>query len=349
MSEKYNIEELIVRFLQQDINEDELRYLESWLEEDAEHKSYFFGLKSISDSSKRSFFSREDVNEASWQRMLARIEKSHDKIIPHEKSSTHNLWLSLIKYAAIVIIAVGLGWGVNEFHGKTDPVNTKAKEIVYNEIRVQKGGRANTLILSDGTKVILNAATTFKYPANFNGENRQVYLDGEAYFEVAKDEKKPFVVKLNKQDITVLGTTFNVQAYENESYSIVTLLSGRVMLDAFNELGESTSRMFLKPNQRALSDNKSGSVSLCDVNASFSNAWINGEYKFKDEPLLSICKRLENYYNVQIHLNDPRLQQIRYTGTFSLEQDIMDVLRIIDYEKQFAFKRVKRNIFITNK
>ena len=176
-----------------------------------------------------------------------------------------------------------------------------------------------------------------------------VYLEGEAYFEVAKDEEKPFVVKLNKQDITVLGTTFNVQAYKDESYSIVTLLSGRVMLDAFNELGESTSRMFLKPNQRALSDNKSGSVSLCDVNASFANAWVNGEYKFKDEPLLFICKRLENYYNVQIHLNDPRLEQIRYTGTFSLEQDIMDVFRIIDYEKQFAFKRVKRDIFITHK
>ena len=83
------------------------------------------------------------------------------------------------------------------------------------------------------------------------GKNRQVYLDGEAYFEVTKNEEKPFVVKLNKQDITVLGTTFNVQAYENESYSVVTLLSGRIMLEAFNEFSESTGRMFMKPNQCA--------------------------------------------------------------------------------------------------
>lgn len=82
MSEKYNIEELIIRFLQQDINEEELRYLESWLEEDAEHKSYFFGLKGISDSSRRSFFSKEEVNEASWQRMLARIEKIIWRFLP---------------------------------------------------------------------------------------------------------------------------------------------------------------------------------------------------------------------------------------------------------------------------
>lgn len=347
MSEKYNIEELIIRFLQQDINEEELRYLESWLEEDAEHKSYFFELKSISDSSRRSFFSKEEVNGASWQKILARINKYQEKNPSLGKSRDRDLWISIIKYVAIVVVAVGTGWGIDEFQRNTDLSNDK--EIVYNEIQVQKGGRANTLILSDGTKVVLNAATTFKYPTSFDEKNRIVYLEGEAYFEVAKDEEKPFVVKLNKQDITVLGTTFNVQAYKDESYSIVTLLNGRVMLDAFNELGESTSRMFLKPNQRALSDNKSGSVSLCDVNASFASTWIKGEYKFKDEPLLSICKRLENYYNVQIHLNDPRLEQIRYTGTFSLEQDIMEVFRIIDYEKQFAFKRVKRDIFITNK
>ena len=223
------------------------------------------------------------------------------------------------------------------------------ESIVYNEIHVQKGGRANTVILSDGTKVVLNAATTLKYPASFNGKNRQVYLDGEAYFEVTKNEEKPFVVKLNKQDITVLGTTFNVQAYSNELYSEITLLSGQILLEAFNEKGESMSRMYLKPDQKALSDNKMGSVSLQDVNASLSNAWINGEYKFKDASLSSIVKRLENYYNVKIYLDDKRLEQIKYTGTFSLDQDILDVLRIIDYEKQFTFKRVKKDIFITSK
>ena len=91
MSEKYNIEELIIRFLQQDINEEELRYLESWLEEDAEHKSYFFGLKGISDSSRRSFFSKEEVNEVSWQKMLARINKYQKKDPSFDKSRIRDL------------------------------------------------------------------------------------------------------------------------------------------------------------------------------------------------------------------------------------------------------------------
>lgn len=349
MSEKYNIEELIIRFLQQDINEEELRYLESWLEEDAEHKSYFFDLKCISDSSRRPFFSREDVNEANWQKMHARMEKRYETVSSLAKSQTYGLWLSLVKYVAVAVLAVGLGWGVHAFYGNVKSSYLAEESIVYNEIHVQKGGRANTVILSDGTKVVLNAATTLKYPASFNGKNRQVYLDGEAYFEVTKNEEKPFVVKLNKQDITVLGTTFNVQAYSNELYSEITLLSGQILLEAFNEKGESMSRMYLKPDQKALSDNKMGSVSLQDVNASLSNAWINGEYKFKDASLSSIVKRLENYYNVKIYLDDKRLEQIKYTGTFSLDQDILDVLRIIDYEKQFTFKRVKKDIFITSK
>lgn len=109
MSEKYSIEELIVRFLQQDINEDELRYLKSWLEEDVEHKSYFFELKGISDSSRRSFFSKEGLNETSWQKMYARIEKLQEKEPSRDKLRVRNLWISWVKYAAIVILAVGLG------------------------------------------------------------------------------------------------------------------------------------------------------------------------------------------------------------------------------------------------
>lgn len=349
MSEKYNIEELIIRFLQQDINEEELRYLESWLEEDAKHKSYFFELKSISDSSRCSFFSKEEMNEASWQKMLARINKYQEKDPSLGKSRIRDLWFLCIKYAAIIIFAIGAGWGIHEFQGKIQWSDLAEKEVVYNEIHVPKGGRANTVFLSDGSKVILNAATTFRYPTSFDEKNRQVYLDGEAYFEVSKRSENPFVVKLKKQEITVLGTTFNIQAYGHESYSEVTLLTGRILLEAFNERGESMSRMYLKPDQKALSDNSTGSVSLQEVNGSLSNAWINGEYKFKDEPLVSIVKRLENYYNVKIHLDDKHLEKIKYTGTFSLDQDILDVFRIIDYEKRFTFKRVKKDIFIASK
>lgn len=153
MSEKYSIEELIVRFLQQDINEDELRYLKSWLEEDVEHKSYFFELKGISDSSRRSFFSKEGLNETSWQKMYARIEKLQEKEPSRDKLRVRNLWISWVKYAAIVILAVGLGWGIHAFYGKVESSYLAEENVVYNEIHVRKGGRANTVILWNKSRI----------------------------------------------------------------------------------------------------------------------------------------------------------------------------------------------------
>lgn len=351
MSEKYNIEELIIRYLQQDINEEELHYLESWLEEDAEHRVSFFELKNISDSSRMSFLQREDICEGSWQRMKTRLKSDWNGSAKafNFPTSLQIPFLNYMKYIAVAIIAIGIGWGMNRLQWEKNQSDSIDNRMTYNEIHVQKGGRANTLILSDGSKVILNAATSFKYPSSFNKKERQVYLDGEAYFEVAKDTARPFIVKLHKQDVTVLGTTFNVQAYDNEPYSIITLLSGRIKLEAFDEFGESTGYKYLSPHQQAISENKTGSVSLVKVDTSFVNSWINGEYKFKDEPLASIAKRLEKYYDVRIHIDNERLQNVRYTGTFLLDQDILEVFRIIDYEKQFTFKKVRKDIFVTSR
>lgn len=273
-----------------------------------------------------------------WERLFSSIEK---KTI--SKMKTRRLFLQYMKYAAAVVLGIGVSLSTLYL------TNQENLSTVGNYKLVTSKGEKSYLQLPDGTRVWLNSCTTLEYAENYGHSNRSIYLDGEAYFEVSKNSEKPFVVKLKKQEITVLGTIFNVQAYGHESYSEVTLLTGRILLEAFNERGESMSRMYLKPDQKALSDNSTGSVSLQEVNASLSNAWINGEYKFKDEPLASIVKRLENYYNVNIHLDDKRLEKIRYTGTFSLDQDILDVFRIIDYEKQFTFKRVKKDIFITSK
>ena len=337
MVEKYNIEELIIRFLKQEISEDELRYLETWLAENEEHKSQFFELKNVSDLFDHSIVTS---NNADWQKMYDRIRKLSEGV-PLQNESR------ILKYVAVAVLALGLGWGGGSFY--STPVVHEENVFALNEIHVPKGGRINTVVLSDGTKVILNAGTTFKYPNLFNEKNRKVYLDGEAYFDVVTNKEKPFIVKLNRQEIKVLGTTFNVQAYSEDSCSLVTLLSGQVSLETFNEMGEKADHALLAPNQSALTDNRKGSISLTNVDPSLVNAWIKGIYKFKDEPLSTIVKRLENYYNIHIHLGNSQLGQIRYTGTFSLDQDILDVFRIIDHEKQFVFTRTGNDLYIKSK
>jgi ferric-dicitrate binding protein FerR (iron transport regulator) len=166
---------------------------------------------------------------------------------------------------------------------------------------------------------------------------------------VAKDAEKPFVVKLKQQNVTVHGTSFNIEAYQEEAYNIVTLLSGSVSLESMSRNGEKISDLVLKPGQKAYFDNSAEKVSVEEVDASLSNTWIKGEYKFKDEPLALIVKRLENYYDVQIYLDDKRLENIKYTGTFSLNQSIREVLCIINHENRFLYQQTGNEIHIKSK
>jgi ferric-dicitrate binding protein FerR (iron transport regulator) len=353
MSEKNHIEELFIRYFLGEITEDELRELNVRIMNSPENKVLFFQLKQISDSGRRSVWS-EVEKEESWRRMYARIYKiSEEQKQPDELPATHIRKLRFsryVRYAAVFIATLGMGWGVNEFVKRKTSGDMRHVISVYNEIRVERGGRGNTLILPDGSKVMLNSATTFRYPAGFSETDRTVYLEGEAWFEIAKDETKPFIVKFKKQNITVLGTSFNVEAYSDENYSVVTLLSGSVSLETCNEKGESMSRMFLKPNQQAVSDDQSGSVSVRNVDETMAeSSWVKGRYKFKDEALGNIAGRLEKYYDVQIHIEDESLRQMKFTGSFSKNQDIREILQVLDYENRYSVKRVVNEIFIVGK
>lgn len=366
MTEKQPIESLIVRYLEEEITEDDLRVLETWLARSPDNRNLFFQLKSLYDMRHRPTHATDADKEAVWQRMLHRMEREEPQ---GASSPTVKLWKParrrvpgagygasrrgalFLKYAALAILLFSLGWGASRYEWRqAETPRAGAVAPSFNEIRVEKGSRANTLILSDGSKVILNAGTTFRYPEGFNRAcAREVYLDGEAYFEVARDTLRPFRVKLQGQTITVLGTRFNVEAYSGQPYSVTTLLSGSIALETFDDTGKARSCTLLKPNERACSDNHTGVITLESADPTLARAWINGEYKFKNEPLESIIHKLEKAYDVSICLDDDTLKQIRYTGTFSYRQDIREVLRIINYEKRFIFKQTGKNIFLTQR
>jgi ferric-dicitrate binding protein FerR (iron transport regulator) len=348
MPEMYNnVEELMIRYLQQDISENELGELDRWLQESPEHRDCFFQLKSIYDSTKRHKLVSEEEVEKSWRRMQRKLAEYSVTLSPVSKKKQFLNYT--LRYVAVGAIAVLLGVGIGEYRGKHSRQTTETPPVTYNEISVQKGGKPSNLVLSDGSKVLLNAATTLRYPTNFSGEAREVFLNGEAYFEVAKDAAKPFVVRLKQQNITVHGTNFNIEAYRDEAYNIVTLLSGSISLETLNRSGAKIGDILLIPGQKALFDSATELVSVEKVDASLSNAWIKGEFKFKDEPLALIAKRLENYYDVRIHLDGEGLKKIKFTGTFSLNQNIREVLRIVNHENQFLFQQTGNEIHIKSK
>lgn len=162
-----SIEELIIRYLQNEIQEDELRVLDAWIHESDANKAHFFELKGLFDTRKEVAFLNHYSVERSWERMAGKLD-AISGVSVKSKVLGKQFWLSFLRYAAIIVIAMGIGVGMNQWISN----RLYAGDMEYNEIVVEKGGRANTLLLSDGSKIILNASTRFKYPTSFNGDER---------------------------------------------------------------------------------------------------------------------------------------------------------------------------------
>jgi ferric-dicitrate binding protein FerR (iron transport regulator) len=189
----------------------------------------------------------------------------------------------------------------------------------FNQIIVPTG-RHLSLTLADGTKIWLNACSRVVYPSVFIGKTREIYLEGEAYLEVSHNANRPFTVKTRQMDVNVLGTSFDVSAYEDEATQSVVLVSGSVAVKTHKQ-NESVT---LTPNRMfALTGDKTV-VNTVDVNKYIS--WKDGLYVFRDERLSFILKRLSHYYGIKIE-HSPEVGEIRYTGKLDLKDDAERVLR----------------------
>jgi ferric-dicitrate binding protein FerR (iron transport regulator) len=341
MTSNDHIEELIIRYFEKETDEDSLKELDQWIHEKEENKNLFFELKKLYDSQKLSTYLKGRSYDKQWESLYEKINTGSTV----REKKTNRFRIIGLRYAAVAVMAVCLGFGMHELIRQFTP----DPPVTFNEITVEKGGKANLIILSDGSEVILNSATHFKYPTEFGKDKREVYLDGEAYFKVVKNDKKPFIVKLNRQEITVLGTWFNVLAYKEDPYSAITLIEGKILLESYDENGKKMSQMFMTSEEQAYVDNTTGSVSLSKVDATIANSWIDGKYRFKDEKLSTIVRRLENLYGVTLRIESETLKDIRYTGTFSLGQKIEDVLKVITSEKQFNYQITSDEIILSVK
>jgi len=185
-----------------------------------------------------------------------------------------------------------------------------------------KGGQYQ-ITLSDGTKVWLNAATSLRFPRFFNGSERTVNLDGEAYFEVAPNKKKPFIVRTAAQKISVLGTHFNVSAYRQDIASSVTLLDGKVRVAV---AGNERLTAVLKPGQQSVVAEKQ--IKVAEVNVDDFVAWKQGEFMFNNEDLEGVMQKLARWYDLEISVAGD-LKGLRIWGSASRKDSFQQVLRLI--------------------
>ena len=236
--------------------------------------------------------------------------------------------------------------GVNETGIRNDSVTglnyTTAKVqgegMIYNTMRIPVGGFYQ-LALSDGSKVWLNSMTEFRFPVAFTGEERKVYLTGEAYFEVAPNSKHPFIVVTEEgMEVKVYGTEFNMNTYQHGVVQTV-LVSGKVGIRV-NATGK---EVMLAPRQMAEYSEKTGMVRVEDTDPYRYIAWKDGEFVFERETIEEIMERLGRWYDVKVFYENESLKQKRFTGVISRYEDIEQVLRLIEGPATLRFE-VKGNV-----
>lgn len=222
---------------------------------------------------------------------------------------------------------------VVKYAGGQDSLASRSIEVKYNTLIVPRGGEF-ALELADGTRVWLNAESRLRYPVYFTGNVRKVEMSGEVYFEVAKNEKQPFIVEVNGVAIRVLGTSFNVSAYRKEV--VTTLVEGKVRLTRGEE------HVVLSPDEQAIWSG--GDFEVKRVDARNYMLWKEGIFYFEDVDLETILDDMARWYNVNIFYVNPSLKGKKFSVEIKRYENISEILRRIEQTKRVKFEIKDRTI-----
>jgi ferric-dicitrate binding protein FerR (iron transport regulator) len=216
-------------------------------------------------------------------------------------------------------------------------IKAKPSQILYNTITTPRGGQYK-LVLPDGSRVLLNAASSIRFPVAFVGNERKVDITGEVYFEVTKDKSRPFKVSVNDMNIEVLGTHFNVMAYDNESLIKTTLLEGTV------KVSKDEIQTVLSPGEQAQLDNQGKIKVDKNVNITETVAWMNGWFIFNSEKIEDIMRQVSRWYDVDV-VYEGKIINETFTGMVSRNSNVSQVLKIME-EAGIKFKIEGRRIIV---
>lgn len=311
---------------------------------------YFF--ENMSDAEKKAFLAEVAISHTLRQKFIRmknvfglvayasdldnkKGKKESDRLETWMKTyKTRRIFREALRYAAVALVAVGITLFV------TLQIVSTNEETQLTEIKVPVGQKAHVL-LSDGTSVWLNSKSKLSFPALFNGDRRQVYLDGEAYLEVAKNERKPFVLHTSRGDVCVLGTKFNVFNYSDKPLFETTLLQGSVEIVCRVKEG---GKLRLSSNEQAvLSD---GKMFKRTVKEDEFLLWNDGLLNFDNQPLSYIILRLESYYDVKFVVHNRDCLDKRFTAKFRVDDDINVILDALINTGRFSYKQSVENKII---
>ena len=254
-------------------------------------------------------------------------------VLPKKINGIFNFQLAGIAASLIIVIGLGLFFYLNKTY------NYKHGALPHVEMIVKHTslGERSIITLPDGTKVFLNSGSTLKFPKIFDGGTREVELTGEAFFEVKRIIKHPFIVYSGNLKTTVLGTSFNVHAYTNKEVLQVAVATGKVKVEINNQETKNTEPVFLTPNQKVESEGKNLQLIIGKVNISDVIGWKNGVLIFEDSPIDEVVDKLEKWFGVPVQLANHNLSDVCFIGRFE-NPDLRDVLDAIKFTTGIEYK-----------
>lgn len=315
-------EALLLEYIRDSISKEGRQQVEAWLQADVSHEKIllqtariYYAQHTLERIDRRSA-------EKAYRRVEARLRKRCYK----------NRFRPIGMAAACLLMGFLLSTAL--YWKKSDPNPSGSQKITLEA----RAGMQTHFNLPDGTVVYLNSLSSLSYFLPYDQKERRVILSGEAYFKVARDTLRPFIVSTagDRYRVRVLGTEFNVQAYEGDDRIETTLVKGAVNLSIRGENGQPYEQK-LRPAEKAVYDKVRGQLAVEKVDPTYDTAWIDGKLMFKNTPLPEVLRDLATFYNVEFDVRIPDIAGYRFTGVFRNRQlsQILDYLKItsrIDYE-----------------
>jgi len=308
--------DLLAKYFAGEASVVETKAIEKWVAEDPAHKKtydrmYFLWMQ----SAKTDLEKKVNVTDA-WTKMQFRMNaaKQESTKAPQEISVYRRTTYRLMQLAAVIVIAFGINALIRYLNTDTKYISTETQQLSLN------------ITLSDKSEVKLNKATKISYPEKFKGKERHIKLDGEAFFEVTPDKEKPFVVEAGFAQVKVLGTSFNVQAYDTSKVVEVTVVTGTVELSG---LGENSEKITLTKGEKGIISKDSGKAVKDTNNDEEELFWVTRKLVFKNTELYVVAETLSNAYGVDINIANESTRHCSWTITIE-DLPIDDVMHLIE-------------------
>lgn len=312
--------EILYRFFNGSSSFKEEEQIKLWMESSEENKQSFFRERNYFDA-------------------LTVISDIDEYSAPESEAANHprRIWLKeILKIASIILLTLGSTIGLQN--------HIKLKQPIAMQTISVPAGQYISLNLPDGTAVWLNSRSTLRYPVAFNSSEREIELDGEAYFEVAKNKEIPFIVKTQIHNVEVLGTKFNVEAYSEKDNFITTLMEGKVQV--YNQ-ETPKNKVILSPNTKAVY--KNGKLNILHVDDYTTYRWKEGLICFRDASFITIMETFEKYYGVKVEIRNNNINKHNYTGKFRQTDGVDYALRVLQRDISFQYLKDDETQTITIK